>query len=239
MSEIPETIADIIAEKRRRADEIERDCAEKMKRGEMVSDCYARELVADIRREADRMEAAHKREADSIHRAMVILAGIEMPDPDYPPKLWTALEDAYDALSDALGTDGETTADEEEAKANGRHFVIQPRGDCAKLREAVEVCLHAFQMTDWTTLGTSRRVVDLIQRCKAALAEPARNCDVGTAQEQTARFAEFCYKNKNAESCCADCPIFTKRVPRGAECELTWAQMPYESERRNEDKSIH
>lgn len=62
MSEKQETIADIIAEKRRQAEVIERDCAEKMKRGEMVSDCYARELVADIRREADRLEAAHKRE---------------------------------------------------------------------------------------------------------------------------------------------------------------------------------
>lgn len=40
-----------------------------------------------------------------------------------------------------------------------------------KLREAVKVCLYAFQKTDWTTLGTSRRVVDLIQRCKSALAE--------------------------------------------------------------------
>lgn len=39
MSDKQETIADIIAEKRRRADEIERDCAEKMKRGEMTSDC--------------------------------------------------------------------------------------------------------------------------------------------------------------------------------------------------------
>jgi len=68
MSDKQETIADIIAEKRRRADEIERDCAEKMKRGEMVSDCYARELVADIRREADRLEAALKREAQSIER---------------------------------------------------------------------------------------------------------------------------------------------------------------------------
>ncbi len=62
MSERQETVDDIIAEKRRRAEEIERDCAEKMKRGEMVSDCYARELVADIRREADRLEAAHRRE---------------------------------------------------------------------------------------------------------------------------------------------------------------------------------
>ena len=58
-----ETIADIIREKRLRADEIERDVAEKMKRGEMTSDQYARELVADIRREADRLEAAHKRES--------------------------------------------------------------------------------------------------------------------------------------------------------------------------------
>ena len=60
-----ETITDIIAEKRRRADEIERDCAEKMKRGEMISDCYARELVADIRKEADRLDAAHKRERET------------------------------------------------------------------------------------------------------------------------------------------------------------------------------
>lgn len=62
MADTQETIADIIAVKRQRAEEIERDCAEKMKRGEMVSDCYARELVADIRREADRLEAAHRRE---------------------------------------------------------------------------------------------------------------------------------------------------------------------------------
>ena len=62
MAKENETVADIIAEKRRRAEAIERDCAEKMKRGDMVSDCYARELVADIRREADRLEAALRRE---------------------------------------------------------------------------------------------------------------------------------------------------------------------------------
>lgn len=63
-----ETIPDIIAEKRRRAEKIERDCAEKMKRGEMISDRYARELVADIRREADRLEAAHKRDSEDAER---------------------------------------------------------------------------------------------------------------------------------------------------------------------------
>lgn len=70
MSERQETIADIVAEKRRRADEIERDCAERMRRGEMVSDRYARELVADIRREADRLEAAHKREVEALKQRL-------------------------------------------------------------------------------------------------------------------------------------------------------------------------
>lgn len=76
MSESQETIADIIAEKRRRADEIERVCAEKMKRGEMVSDCYARELVANIRREADRLDAAYKREKAAIEADALAVGGI-------------------------------------------------------------------------------------------------------------------------------------------------------------------
>lgn len=76
MADTQETIADIIAEKRRRADEIERDCAEKMKRGEMTSDQYARELVADIRKEADRLEAAYKREKAAIEADALAVGGI-------------------------------------------------------------------------------------------------------------------------------------------------------------------
>lgn len=149
---------------------------------------------------ADRLEAAHKRGVDSIHRAMVILAGIEMPDHDYPPKLWTALEDAYDALSDALGTDGETTADEEEAKANGRHFVIQPRGDVAKLREALVSVKKSIDDMGAASLNGDPEVLlmSLTQVCarlsariEAALAAPPRNCDVGTAGEQSDYLAVF------------------------------------------------
>ena len=60
-----ETIADIVAEKRHRADEIERDVSAKMKSGEMVSDQYAREVIEDLRQEADRIEAAAKREVQN------------------------------------------------------------------------------------------------------------------------------------------------------------------------------
>ena len=180
---------------------------------------------ADFRRMLDRLEAALRRETDSIHRAMVILAGIEMPNPDYPPRLWTALEDAYDALSDALGTDGCTTSDEEEAKATGRHFVIQPRGDCAKLREALKTIRKRLvapyeSEASFRRYSPNRRLVDLID---AALAAPARNCDIGTAEEQEMRFIWFC----GGKQSCKHCPLILMRNAR-SRCEFAWAQMPYE-----------
>ena len=127
MTDTHETIADIIAEKRRQADEIERDCAEKMKRGEMISDQYARELVADIRREADRLEAAHRRE----------------------------------------------------------------RGDCAKLREALEMVCDAHYTKEVggelyegfeveVDDGTGRPLICVV---KDALSAPPRNCDLPKAAE--------------------------------------------------------
>lgn len=66
-------IADIVAEKRRRADEIERDVSAKMKSGEMVSDRYAREVIEDLRREADRIEAARACEVQSLQGTIVKL----------------------------------------------------------------------------------------------------------------------------------------------------------------------
>lgn len=141
-----------------------RECAMRMKeRGrrlkEVAKACDAEEaklpVVGDMRDCADRLsisspaissvlrifaddvEAALKRSADRIHRAMVLIAGIEMEDSENPPRLWTALEDAYDALSDALGTDGCISADIEEAKAIGRHFVVKSFGNADKMLEAL------------------------------------------------------------------------------------------------------
>ena len=125
-----ETIADIIAEKRRRADVIERVVAEKMKRGGMISDQYARVLIADIRKEADRLEAAHKREAGDAAKLREALdelvANIEMRSSTFglnvivdtktyldakaalaaPPRncdRYTTFNDAIRALADKLG----------------------------------------------------------------------------------------------------------------------------------------
>ena len=65
----------------------------------------------------------------------------------------------------------------------------------------------------------------LKRECEAALAEKPRNCDVGTAKEQSERFNTYCFNHRTRERCCEDCPI--KDAPC---CELAWAQLAYESE---------
>lgn len=46
-----------------------------------------------------------------------------------------------------------------------------------------------------------------------------RNCDVGTPEEQSKRFDNYCSGN------CGTCPC--NAMPR---CNMIWAQMPYEQE---------
>ena len=197
-----ETIADIVAEMRR----IKYN-------GE---DCTVKWCLTFW---ADRIEAAEKRMVDSIHRAMVIIAGIEMENSDYQHRLWTALEDAYDALSDALGTDGETTADEEEAKATGRHFVVKSYGNAEAMREALnEIQLVCYKAG--ITIGYDVACGIIKSKSRAARSDPPRNCDVGTVDEQLKRFSAFCMSRK-----CNECPFVSSTY---GECGVRWSQMSYE-----------
>ncbi|MBO6031971.1 MAG: hypothetical protein J6Q22_11060 [Prevotella sp.] len=67
----------------------------------------------------------------------------------------------------------------------------------------------------------------MIEEADAALNEPLRNCDVGTAEEQTARYKTLCRTQKN---CNSKCPVMEWRGTSFANCEIAWAQMPYEEE---------
>lgn len=55
----------------------------------------------------------------------------------------------------------------------------------------------------------------------AALAAPARNCDVGTEMEQHERFDAFCHN-----LLCGECPC--SRVP---DCGVAWANEPFAPEK--------
>lgn len=56
-----------------------------------------------------------------------------------------------------------------------------------------------------------------------ALAAPPRNCDVGTAEEQSERCLNFCHNYPK----CTGCPC-VGRIKYG-QCEFAWAQLPYEA----------
>ena len=71
---------------------------------------------------------------------------------------------------------------------------------------------------------------ELLARIDAALAKPPRQCDVGTAEEQYARFRKACKEHYG--NCSAGCPY---RDPFHS-CELKWAQMPYEKGETNGSK---
>ena len=53
-----------------------------------------------------------------------------------------------------------------------------------------------------------------------SLKKSLRNCDVGTAEEQTRRWNRFCYRHE-----CLSCPV---EPIREVDCILAWSQMPYE-----------
>lgn len=106
-----------------------------------------------------------------------------------------------------------------------------------KLREALikarsEICKFAKHQCDslsWENSNMQANCGDVLcswrglceakTAINAALAEPPRNCDVGTSEEQSERYDEFC----DIHDCRSDCPLF-----KADSCELAWAQMPYE-----------
>lgn len=119
-------------------------------------------------------------------------------------------------------------------------------GNAAKMREALErfnaVDLSVLEFPldgDSSSIYNSNkkeipipywRVAELLNGVKAAqdmaesaISAPPRNCDVGKAEEQYARFYSFCDKYEE----CKECPLW-----RGGglvtKCFARWAQMPYE-----------
>ena len=75
-----------------------------------------------------------------------------------------------------------------------------------------------------------------LENAKDALAAPPRNCEVGTAEEQSERFRAFChshmygFNDPRGYRCKEDCPVKMEIVRSDKlciYCQLVWAQMPY------------
>jgi hypothetical protein len=87
-----------------------------------------------------------------------------------------------------------------------------------KLRQALEQIHELLSIGGKPDTAMCIRYEAANQMAKAALAEPLRNCDVGTAEEQMERHYIFCSRNTKCHPDSSRCMM----------CYAKWSQMPYE-----------
>ena len=85
----------------------------------------------------------------------------------------------------------------------------------SKTREALSDSCYAMFNFLKTQNGGYEEMANALDKAKAALAEPIRNCDVGTAEEQVERHVKWCNNDRCVFTCCSV-------------CFAEWSQMPYE-----------
>ena len=153
---------------------------------------------------ADDLDAAHRREVDALNE--------QIADLRQQRDLWSK------------------RAAELVEKCNEQYAKLKQVGDAAKLREAlvsVQKKIHYLigSLNVPNSLVANRMEINGI--INAALAAPARNCDVGTPEEQAKRLHRFCISQD-----CVTCPC--DRGKADGRCEFAWMQMPYEEVGEND-----
>lgn len=102
-------------------------------------------------------------------------------------------------------------------------------GNQMKMREAVVQALHKLQELLVASYEDENLRDDCERLIRSALSAPPRQCDVGTAEEQSDRFANFC----DSHSVCSQCPVkslWNFANDHKPSCGVLWAQMPYEAQ---------
>lgn len=203
-NERQETVADIVAEMR-----IGDLCA-----GDTTSARpeYINDFLASY---ADRIEAAWKREQEATTEKSLVVGNAATVRGIAQEMLNTSMQD--------------TTAE----RINGWAMRLaeaceQSVTDCNQLGNAVAMreALEAIKDTldKWRLNGVEYwQYSELFDIANTVLSAPPRNCDVGTAEEQSERYEKFCYAHRSREKGCGGCPLCDIVC-----CGFAWLQMPYE-----------
>lgn len=107
-------------------------------------------------------------------------------------------------------------------------------GNQQKIREALESFVEYSELVCKMGMFNRDRLIAITTKARDALSAQARQCDVGTDEEQAKRFEEFC----NSHTCTmGDCNVhkswrhfFYDCGLKQVSCGLIFAQMPYEAE---------
>lgn len=94
----------------------------------------------------------------------------------------------------------------------------------SKLREALLKASFALASATHHDL-TEDDATECLAVVEDALAEPVRNCDVGTAEEQSKRFKSYCDSKVCKRRVCSS---YGYEVLFHHKCFAIWSQMPYE-----------
>ena len=103
-------------------------------------------------------------------------------------------------------------------------------GNNKAMREALEMFCGYSETVLNTGMFNRVHLETLLNKAKAALAKPPRNCDVGDAVAWEKRFGEECDKGHT----CSECPVrhaetrMAIEIDKGTRCAFIWAQMPYD-----------
>lgn len=170
------TIADIVAEKRRTADESERKTNEIQSKCDAMAISISQGIVANTRREADCIDAAHKREIeDAVRRGIGNSAKLREALKDIDRVVWFKKRHTKEEVeAHRIATNALTAANA---------AVECPPSACneAKLRAALELCVGEMCKICNIEAGhpSARPCVhgcEVLKIAKAALAAPPRNC---------------------------------------------------------------
>lgn len=95
----------------------------------------------------------------------------------------------------------------------------------SKIREALEEVVSILSTwTDHLPPVIQDEVQEAIDKAEAALAEPLKNCEVGTAKELVERHYKWCETTRDFSCANSIC----------RKCFADWSQMPYEKGETNE-----
>lgn len=176
------------------------------------------EFIEDLRKDAD---AAFPYDVDYMNVVNGIADDLE--------EVWNREREKTDAKIADLQSRVKLWTDRsaELVKKCNEHYANAHKSECgdrAKLREALSTAIILLMACEWPDDAPMKDIAEVMDEIRKALSAPARQCDVGTAQEQEVRFEAFCHAHRSRERCCEDCPVVADR----ASCEFTWGQMPYE-----------
>lgn len=88
------------------------------------------------------------------------------------------------------------------------------------MRDALELCHRVIHCAIVADILRGDDTYDALKKSKAALTEPPRNCDVGTAEDQYNRFVYSCTSGK--------IPCRKSELCSCTNCYAEWAQLSYE-----------